>query len=143
LCSFFRMNFYQFHHSKMSLLGIELHNLFWFVLFGFIKVSWPRSWIWKVNPSWPELIQYVVVSTFLLKNIVLNFLSQTIFVPVIQVVFGLVELIGLYLFNSHFFYLCLKFKLHNFKLFYFWIWIEFLFIELIYMYTYMNITISK
>jgi hypothetical protein len=45
LYSFFRLDFFQFHHLTISLLRIELHNLFWFVLFKVIIVSWPESWI--------------------------------------------------------------------------------------------------
>ena len=49
LC-FFRSSFFQFYNSIMGSLKIKIHNLFWIILFGFIMVSWPKSWILKVHP---------------------------------------------------------------------------------------------
>jgi hypothetical protein len=39
LCLFFVINCFQFHYSTLSLLEIELHNLFWFTFYGVITVS--------------------------------------------------------------------------------------------------------
>ena len=34
-----------------SWLGIEIHNLFWFVFYGVISVLWLELWVWKVNST--------------------------------------------------------------------------------------------
>jgi hypothetical protein len=41
--------FFQFHHSILNWLGIEIHNLFQFTFYGVILVTWPKLQVWKVN----------------------------------------------------------------------------------------------
>jgi hypothetical protein len=54
----------------MSLLEIEFYNLFWFVLFGgYFDL---KTQIQNLK-SWPELIQYVVISIFFFKKYHLEF----------------------------------------------------------------------
>jgi hypothetical protein len=57
-------SFFQFYSSILVWLKIRFHNLFWFVFYRIIPVSWSGLWIWQVNLGWLELIQYVFVSIF-------------------------------------------------------------------------------
>jgi len=54
--------FFQFFLLTLSLLRIKFHNLFWFAFCRVIMVFWPGLCMWKVNPCWSRLIQYVIVS---------------------------------------------------------------------------------
>jgi hypothetical protein len=40
---------FQFHHSTLGWLRIEIQNVFWIVFYKIITVSWLRSWILYVN----------------------------------------------------------------------------------------------
>jgi hypothetical protein len=56
--SFIYLIFFQFHPSTLDLLGIELHNLFWFTLYEVIPVTWTKLWVWRVNLGWLKLFVY-------------------------------------------------------------------------------------
>jgi hypothetical protein len=55
-------------------------------------VSWPGLWIQKINPGQPNMLS----SQYLKKDVVLIFFYQTMFLPVVQVVFEPVESIRLH-----------------------------------------------
>jgi hypothetical protein len=47
--SLFKIDFFQFHHSTLSWLGIELRDFLCFVFYGFIPILWPKLQVWWVS----------------------------------------------------------------------------------------------
>jgi hypothetical protein len=131
---FFRLNFFQFYNSTIGLLRIELHNMFWFAYLGLL---WSHNSghgferLAHVNPGRSNML----LSQYLLKKyVILSFFeSKYIFTSLSGCLWThrVDRVISVHL---PFFYLCLKFELHNFKLVYLWIWIsiEIMFVELIF-----------
>lgn len=67
--------FFLISSFNIVLIAIEFYNLFWFVLYEKIIISWPGSQIWKVNLIEPSqsnmlLFQYI----FFFKKYHLEFL---------------------------------------------------------------------
>ena len=57
----------------MNWLGIVFHNLFWFIFYGVITISWLGLQIQQNNLDWPESIQYIVILIFFKNTIIIVF----------------------------------------------------------------------
>ena len=69
-------------------LRIELYNLFWFDLYRIIMVLWFGLWIWHVKLGSPNQSNMLSFQYFMEKNdVVLIFVSQTMFLLVVWVTF--------------------------------------------------------
>ena len=58
---FFNKYFFKFHHSTLSLLKIRLYDLFWFTFYNVVLVSWPDSWVLRVNFIKIKSFYYVIL----------------------------------------------------------------------------------
>ena len=67
---FFYWFFFNFIFQHLSWLGINFHNLFWFVFYEVVTVSWLKLKVWQVNQGWLRFFFYHFLIKFFFNFVI-------------------------------------------------------------------------